>query len=168
MELIDKNSILWNYLSEGQQGLIAEGELLANDLDLHPDFRKVSDYSYLVFPFAKAYEGFIKKLLLDLDLITEADYYGEEIRVGRILNPHFINQKSVYGKMCLNSGVDPVSEKLWKMWKKGRNEVFHYFPHNFRKLEYSEALEIIREMLDVMTEAVSRCNIQLNGKSIVS
>jgi len=162
MELIDKNSVLWKYMSEGQRGLMEEGEILVNDLDLHPDYRKVSDYSYLVFPFAKAYEGFIKQLLLDLDLITEAEYYSDDIRIGKILNPRFIkNKKSVYGKMCLNSGRDPVSDRLWNIWKRGRNQVFHYFPHNFRKLDYSEAIEIIKEIIDGMHEAVGRCSVEI-------
>jgi len=72
MEIINKNSTLWSYLGENIQGLVKDGEKL---LDLaNPEGAPVSDYSYLVFPFSKAYEGFLKKLFLDTGVISEKDF----------------------------------------------------------------------------------------------
>ena len=55
-----------------------------------------------------------------------------------------------------------MADRLWKMWKKGRNLVFHYFPHNFRKLSFEEASEIIDDLVNVMADAVDVC--RFSGK----
>lgn len=122
---------------------------------------KVSDYSYLVFPFSKAYEGFLKKFFLDLGMIREDEYYGDEIRIGRILNPVFKRKGfSVFRKLKRrNSGSGEAAERLWAIWKRGRNLVFHYFPHNFRSLAFNEAVEVIKELIAAMSEAVERCGV---------
>lgn len=156
MEVISKDSTLWKYLEEDLKGLILDGEHLITQ----ENRAGVSDYSYLVFPFSKAYEGFLKRFFLDLDLIREDEYYGDTIRIGRILNPLFIKKKfSVYKRLRGMPGTEDVAEKLWDIWKRGRNLVFHYFPHNFRKLSYEEALEIISELIEAMNLAVMRCKL---------
>lgn len=159
MEVLNKNSALWTYLSENQRGLILDGEQLLDEVE---DFNaKVYDYSFVVFPFAKAYEGFLKQFFLDLRLIREDEYYGDEIRIGRILNPNYMKkQKNVYYKICGPSQQSTVmANKLWTIWKKGRNQVFHYFPHNFRKLSKEEALILIQEFIDAMDDVLTKCDL---------
>ncbi len=159
VEIIQKDSVLWGYLQEDIKGLIIDGERLLN-LPLERD-KRVSDFSYLVFPFAKAYEGFLKKLFLDMDVIDERDFYGDEIRVGRILSPRYRKSHSnQFGRMCLKetNKVD-LADELWETWHRGRNRVFHYFPHNFRRLSYEEALDIVQEIGERMEEAVGICDL---------
>ena len=155
MQIIKRDSKLWNYLPEEIQGLIEDGEHLM--VDCHSLTGKVSDYSYLVFPFAKAYEGFLKNFFLDLGLIKEDEFYGDDIRIGRILNPIFMEKAfSVYKKLKKVRGVDErVPGMLWESWKKGRNQVFHYFPHNFRRLSKEEAAEIINDFIQAMEAAAA-------------
>lgn len=157
MQLVDRTSKLWEYLSEELRGLIQDGEVLLDHADANRNI--ISDYSYLVFPFSKAYEGFLKMFYLDLNLIREDEYFSDDIRIGRILNPDYIrDNEHIYKNSCLlRNGGSSLSARLWNIWKKGRNRVFHYFPHNFRKLNYEEALEIINELINAMTEAVGRC-----------
>ena len=161
MQVLTRNSVLWDYLSSEQKGLVEDGELLVEYAHKMP--HGISDYSYLVFPFSKAYEGFLKKLFLDMHLMRPEDYYGEDIRIGKILNPHFIKEHgSVYNRVCkgvAENGENIVAERLWKTWKKGRNLVFHYFPHNFRRLSYEEAKEIIEEIIGSMSFAVDKCDL---------
>lgn len=155
MEVIDKTFPVWKYMSENQQGLILDGEALINEA--LKDKLAISDYSYLVFPFAKCYEGFLKQVFLDLQLIREEDFYGDDIRIGRILNPHYKHSSSVYSKLCENKKAGKaLASKLWETWREGRNRVFHYYPHNFRRLNYTEAMEIIEMLVDAMNEAVER------------
>lgn len=160
MEIVDRSSELWSYLTEELKGLIEDGELLfdhASKVHNH-----VSDYSYLVFPFSKCYEGFLKRLFLDLDLIREDEYYGDEIRIGRILNPRFIDDHgNVFSSLCSASGErgKAVATRLWKIWKRGRNQVFHYWPHNYRKLDLNEAQEIVTELVSAMNETVQSCKL---------
>jgi len=160
MDIIDKNTHVWGYLTDELKGLVSDGELLISHAQETPERHKVSDYSYLVFPFAKAYEGFLKKLFLDLKVIKESDYYGDEIRIGKLLNPYYRKKDSVYGRLCADkrSGKE-LAERLWAIWRKGRNQVFHYYPHNFRRLTYNEAMDIVLEFVDAMYAAVSRCEI---------
>lgn len=163
MQVIDRESALWDYLTDDLQGLIEDGEKLIDHAKKHGE-NDATDFSYLVFPFSKAYEGFLKRLFLDLDLIKEDEYYGDDIRIGRLLNPHFMKDHgNVFDKLCSSAGNGTeIAENLWVIWKKGRNRVFHYFPHNFRRLDYDEALEIINELVGAMGLAVTRCEINGN------
>ncbi len=164
MYSIDKNSFFWNYLSLGQKGLIEEGLYLLEDLRDHPDIN-ISDYSYIVFPFAKAYEGFLKKLFLDCGFITQKQYESDHFRIGRALNPYLeksLRFESVYDKIISFCGDKLLADQLWNMWKRGRNLVFHYFPHNLKALTFQEADVIISEMLDVMQKAVKECRLEKN------
>ena len=153
MQVVKRNSKLWKYLSEELRGLIEDGEGLLTEC--HSLSGKISDYSYLVFPFAKAYEGFLKHFFLDLGLITDAEFFGDDIRIGKILNPYFMKQPfSVYTKLKHHHGDEEIPRQLWEIWIKGRNQVFHYFPHNFRKLSRTEAAEIIDGFVRAMTLGV--------------
>ncbi|MBU0649720.1 hypothetical protein KJ605_00740 [Patescibacteria group bacterium] len=170
MQLIARNTVLWNYLSCEQKGLVEDGELLIEQAHKMP--RGVSDFSYLVFPFSKAYEGFLKKLFLDMRLMRPEDYYGEDIRIGKILNPHFTKEHgSVYNRVCksgVSNGENLVAAKLWETWKKGRNLVFHYFPHNFRRLSYDEAKQLIEDIIYAMNFAMEKCELPVFQAESVS
>lgn len=159
MQVVERSSVLWSYFPSEIKGLIEDGEKLLEDAKKYP--AKVSDYSYLVFPFSKAYEGFLKKFLLDLKLIKDDEYYGDDIRIGKILNPYYIKEhQNVFNKVCEKSDDGKqVAHRLWKIWKRGRNQVFHYFPHNFRKLDYKESLDIVKELIGSMDEAVNKCDL---------
>lgn len=159
MHVINRRNSLWVYLPKDIKGLLIDGELLVHHAEAIP--HKVSDYSYLVFPFAKAYEGFLKKLFLDLDFIKEDEFYGDDIRIGRILNPYYIQEnENLFGKLCAKAADGQAfAERMWAIWRRGRNQVFHYFPHNFRKLSYEEAMDIVNELLDVMDAAIVSCDL---------
>jgi hypothetical protein len=161
MELIKRDSVLWNYLSEEIRGLIDDGELLADLIHNEKNKDGVSDYSFLVFPFAKAYEGFLKKFLLDSKLIQPEDYYSDDIRIGRILNPRYEKETvNVFKRICAHPKVGAnVPHILWEAWKSGRNLVFHYFPHNFRRLSYDEAQGIITKIIHAMETAINLCEL---------
>jgi hypothetical protein len=168
MNLIDRDSDLWNYLTPELRGLIEDGERLFKHTDEAKERVAVSDFSFLVFPFAKAYEGFMKKLFLDTDVITHEDYYGDEIRIGRLLNPSYIAEHRGRYKGLRDHSVEKkdFARELWNMWKEGRNLVFHYFPHNFRKLSYEDALEIVMGFVGVMEEAVKRFGVVGGGEMV--
>ncbi len=161
MQILDKNSILWFYLSEDLKGLILDGESLLDHATKH-NGDHTSDFSYMVFPFSKAYEGFLKQLLLDLNLIREDEYYGDDIRIGRLLNPGFMkDHESIFENLCgKNKQGKQLAAKLWDSWKRARNQVFHYFPHNFRRLSYEEASQLIKDIAESMEAAVLNCDIK--------
>lgn len=143
---------LSEYLSEGQNGLIDTGIHLWEDLTHHPDLR-VTDFSYLVFPFAKAYEGFLKQWMRDDGYIRPGDYENDHFRIGKSLNPSLEKQfrsESVYDQIIERTRDKGFADRLWNTWKRGRNLVFHYFPHNLKALSREEAESIIRDILGAM------------------
>jgi hypothetical protein len=161
MEIVSRSSSLWRYLTPEIKGLISDGEAVLGMAERYKSDPEITDYSFIVFSFAKAYEGFLKKFLLDSGLIKEGEYYGDDLRIGRVLNPHYISQKgNIFSKICDRSkGGREFSTNLWRMWKRGRNTVFHYFPHNFRKLEYEEALKISEELIEAMERTLNHCDV---------
>lgn len=69
------------YLQPPERELIQISlELLAREERLNSSF---SDYSFIVFPFAKAYEGFLKKFFYDMSLISRDVYESHRFRIGR-------------------------------------------------------------------------------------
>ena len=158
----DKNSAFWQYLSAGQKGLIEEGLYILGLTKDHPD-TNIADYSYLVFPFAKAYEGFLKQLFLDLEFISKAEYESDRFRIGKALNPYLekrLQQYSIYNKVVYLLGNHELADELWRVWKTGRNLIFHYFPHNLKALSLKEAESVISDILNVMQRAVIECKVR--------
>lgn len=152
--MISPGSLLWRYVSPQQQNLLRDGELLLSDRKLHPS-EHLSDYSYLVFPFAKAYEGFLKQLFKDLGIITDREYRSDHFRVGKVLSPNLVRRlggRSAYAQLASRFG-EKLAHELWETWKQGRNLVFHYFPHNYRALSYEEASALTDDITRTMAEA---------------
>ena len=139
MDLNLENKIWWNYIEEDLQELLVASEFLANVVkswggDLPQVSKVFHDYSFVVFPSAKAYEGFLKKVFLDMGFITEADYHGKRFRIGKALNPFLENdireKESVYDKIVNHCGGKKLADKLWEAWTEARNVVFHWFPED--------------------------------------
>ena len=154
---IKKNSYLWQYLSKPQQDLIKEGEYLCNEVMSDGKYN-FNDYSFMVFPFAKAYEGFLKQLLLDVGFISRLDYISDHFRLGKVLSVNLVSKlgdRSVYKKIVDHSGKD-LADQIWDTWKNCRNQVFHYFPHNLRSLSFNDAAIIIDQILTTMADALSQ------------
>ena len=149
-----KYSGLFRYLSSEQKGLIEDSYKL-----LRLAKRKkiaFTDYSFLVFPAAKSYEGFLKKLFLGLGIITEDQYKSDHFRIGKALNPFIephLKTESFYNQICSHFGVE-VTNQLWDSWKKGRDLIFHYFPHRKTCLDISGAEQLLDQLLEVMDKAV--------------
>ncbi len=138
-----------------QTKLLRDGKRLLNWIKNKPDKNGFSDYSFVVAPFAKAYEGFLKRFFLKLGLITERDYNSDRFRVGKVLNPALRDKKwSVFRKLEeYHQTGERLAEHLWQAWKTGRNLIFHYFPHNLHRLSLKEAEERINVILAAMQEA---------------
>lgn len=149
----------WNYIEEDLQELLKESFRL-----LRFPWEKYHDYSFVVFPAAKAYEGFLKKLFLDLKFITEDDYYGKHFRIGKALNPslprEIRNEHWVYKKVTNYCGGSELADKLWDTWRLSRNLVFHWFPDEKNAITLSEAEERINLIIEAIDSAFKECRIR--------
>lgn len=116
-----------------------------------------SDYSFVVFPAAKAYEGFLKKLFFDLGFITEEQYQGRRFRVGKALNPELEHdlrvKEGVYDRLVSYCGGEELAGKLWEAWKSCRNSIFHWFPNEKSALSLEDAKARIQTIIAVISEA---------------
>jgi len=159
--LVFKTSDFWFYLSQNQKDLINEGLYLMNDVIKNHAYH-FKDYSFLVFPFAKAYEGFLKQLFLDVKFISHLDYISDHLRLGKLLSPNLVNklkERSLYKKIKDKAGQE-LADKIWNAWKLGRNQVFHYYPHNLKALTFSQAENIIDNILLVMEESYGKLKVK--------
>ncbi len=165
-ELVDRQSELWKYLLQEQREIVEDCERLIEDAHLHP--KMLTDYSYIVFPMAKVYEGFLKKFLLDTELISESQYESNHFRIGKVLNPNLpdhLRIEGLYEKICSHVGRPDLADRFWQTWKRGRNLLFHYFPGNLQRITLTEAMEIAQEIGSTMGLAVTACKLPLNQDS---
>jgi hypothetical protein len=169
MDLKLENKVWWNYVEADLQELLVASEFLVNVVkswggDLPSGSRVFHDYSFVVFPAAKAYEGFLKKLFLDLGFISNEDYSGKRFRIGKALNPflddRFRNKESVYDKIVKHCGGKELADELWDAWTKGRNLVFHWFPEDKRAVSFTEAEEKIKLIINAMDRAFEGCRVR--------
>lgn len=158
----------WNYLEEDLQELLEESFLILETMkgmgaDLPAGRQKFHDYSFVVFPAAKAYEGFLKKLFLDLNLITDEDYYGKHFRIGKALNPSLpkeIRHEGIYDKIVKHFQGHELADALWDTWRLSRNIVFHWFPNEKNAITLSEA----EERIGMIIGAIDKAYAGFNGK----
>lgn len=157
---ISHGSALWQYMSEKQQALAEDGAFLWEDSFRHEN-SEPTDYSYLVFPFAKLFEGFLKQLFLDLSYISANEYYSDKYRIGKAISPNLVDKlgpRSAYGRLRDAYGKD-LATRVFHAWKEGRNLVFHYFPHNYRALTRQQAGSLISNLIETMEALVQRTHV---------
>lgn len=140
------------YLSTNQVGLIEDLESILNRLQ---ETDHITDYSFLVAPAAKCYEGYLKDFFLKIGIMSQVEYNGERYRVGKTLNPSLRYTKySVFRKLSdIHEKGEELAEILWDAWKYGRNEIFHYFPQNLKRITRAEAEDRIDKILDAIVKS---------------
>jgi hypothetical protein len=119
----------------------------------------LSDYTFVVFPMAKAYEGFIKKFLYQLGVLDQVWYLSTTFRIGRALNPDLpAHQRDAHwlyddvANMCTHA----VAKQLWDTWLSCRNHLFHYIPEgSFETTTLPEAKLKLLKLSETMTAAIS-------------
>src|SRR3989344_8795533 len=151
----------WDYIHEDLRELLKEANLLEDKVGKWNE--KFHDYSFIVFPAAKAYEGFLKTLFRDLGFISDEDYFGKRFRIGKALNPsleHSIREEeSVYDKLVNFCGGKDLADNLWETWKEWRNLLFHWFPNEKSAITFEEARLRIDKILATMDLAFKECKI---------
>jgi hypothetical protein len=163
-----ENRPWWSYLGEDLQKLISTSEFIYRVVeswgaDLPGGKNKFDDYSFVVFPAAKAYEGFLKKLFFDLKFITEEDYYGKHFRIGKALNPSLpkeLRREGVYDKIVQYCGGTQLADDLWEAWRLSRNLTFHWFPNEKNAITLTEAGERVEMIVHAIDVAFEGCKIK--------
>lgn len=157
--------IWWRYLGHDLQELLNEAQFLLEDarhIEAH-------DFSFVIFPAAKAYEGFLKKLFYELGFINDEDYFGKHFRIGKSLNPNLpkgIRTKEVYGSLVKHTGTHELADNLWETWRVCRNLTFHWFPDEKNAITLPEAKQGIDMIINSIDKAFTECNI-IDSNSVI-
>lgn len=153
--------VWWNYLTENQRDLLSQSQILfeREERDNRDHFH---DYAFALFPAAKAYEGFLKKLFYDLGVITNEQYNSNHFRVGRALNPdlpvRFRGRDWVYDRLGIYCNKE-TPNMLWDTWRRSRNLVFHWFPRHKNFVTLAQARERYQMILSAIDLAFTECKI---------
>ncbi|MFZ5933223.1 MAG: hypothetical protein ACOYT7_04075 [Patescibacteria group bacterium] len=151
----------WSYVEEDIRELLLTAELLATKIEGWEE--KLHDYAFVVFPAAKAYEGFLKKLFLDMGFISAEEYFGKRFRIGKALNPSLERElrgkESVYDRVVEFCQGPKLANKLWETWKNCRNLTFHWFPKERNAITFAEAKEKVEMIIAAMDAAFKECKI---------
>jgi hypothetical protein len=163
----------WEYIGSDLQNLLIASQSLINwveswELDNSGKKPEFYDYSFIVFPAAKAYEGFLKKIFLDLGFITQEDYFGKHFRIGRSLNPSLpkdVRRVEVYEKIVNHCGGHELADNLWETWSVCRNLTFHWFPDEKNSITLTEAITRVNMILNAFDAATEKCKINYAQES---
>lgn len=156
-----EKKVWWGYIEEDLRDLFRESFLLSEMSGFEKG--KFRDYSFVVFPAAKAFEGFLKKLFLDMGFISSEDFWGKRFRIGKALNPNLDTQfhhEGVYDKIVNHCGGKELADQLWHTWTLSRNSVFHWFPKEKNALSLDEARTRIDMIIEAMDAATAECKIK--------
>lgn len=153
---LQENTQWYQYLDGCQKELVRVSFSL---LDKKNELASLNDFSFIVFPMAKAYEGFLKKVFYDLQLINKETYEGRRFRIGRALNPDVNGYQRdeywLYDDVERRFGKQ-LARQLWDTWLDCRNRIFHYFPDCDQFLKFNEATEKIKLMEETMQAVASQ------------
>lgn len=144
------------YLSPIQQELVELSiALYEREIELASDF---PDYSFVLFPLSKTYEGFLKKYLYEINVIDKKVYEGRRFRIGRALNPD-ISEKHrdeywLYDDVAERCGED-MAREIWDAWLECRNRVFHFFPKDGVTMSLAEVENRMQQLFAAMRAAVA-------------
>lgn len=140
------------FLPPQQKSLILDVQTILNRLK---QFDHISDYSFLVSPVSKAYEGYLKDFFLKIKIIDRASYHSDRFRVGKTLNPSLRYKRfSIFQKLIdIDDRGEELAETLWTAWKYGRNEIFHYFPNDLKTIDRTNAEERIALVLEAIIKS---------------
>ncbi len=153
----DTTTDFWKYLSQKQRDLINQGDFIRHEV-IEEGKYNFDDYAFMVFPYAKAFEGFFKQLFKDIGFLTQEDYESDYLRLGKLLSPNMVRklgEASLYEKL-VSVGSKDLADKIWDSWRNGRNRVFHYFPNNLEAITLTEAEEKKEMMLETMEYAYDK------------
>lgn len=142
------------YLTANQQALVTTSIQLQARLE---QLGQLDDYAFLIFPASKAYEGFLKQVLLDQGLINQETYRSRRFRIGRALNPDVWPQQRdklwFFDDLLRLYGKD-LADQIWQTWLSCRNHIFHFFPGKKEIITLAQAENCLHQLLDTMAAVV--------------
>lgn len=158
-----EETMWWKYMEPAMQDLMRQSfDLIYVETQRLKSSPPYHDYSFVVFPAAKAYEGFLKTVFRDMKLITNQQFYGDNFRIGRALSPTLPKRYRVgwvYGRLVDYCKGDDLPMAMWDVWKRARNRIFHFFPQHKEHISLNEAEELVKGITTIMDRTLRGCRV---------
>lgn len=130
------------FVDEVPRQLLIQADFLLDREKKFSTNKHIVDYGFLVYPAAKAYEGFLKSFFYRHGLIDSNMYQSENFRIGKAINPDLPDKYRedgwIYDDLARLFG-DDIPARMWATWRKCRNHVFHFKPDKLRLYTLVEA-----------------------------
>ena len=113
----------------------------------------LSDYSCMVLPLAKAYEGVLKKILVRAGFINEADLQeNPDISISRYFNP--VGNNAIFRALKDQARDKTIPHVIYSTYQECRNLILHYDPYRDNRLKTIEDAEFYeRRISDAIKKA---------------
>lgn len=125
------------------------------------------DYSFVVLPMAKAYEGFLKKILVKIELVTELELFqNPDISINKYFNP--IGNNSIFNSLRDKVRDRAIPHLIYTTYQECRNQILHYDPYGNTKLATVEdASFFLRRIEDAIVKAYDTFEEPIEKNTIV-
>jgi hypothetical protein len=113
----------------------------------------VSDYSFLLLPIAKVYEGVLKKILVEKGVIDESVLLeNPSVNVSSYLNP--VGNKNISNLLKDKARDKAIPHVIYSTYQECRNQILHYDQHRDSRIKsFDDAKFYQRRILDAIDKA---------------
>ncbi len=143
------------FIGEDLLDLYEDNRSLLQRYSNHHDgtVEEYSDYSFLVLPIAKVYEGTLKKILVDIGVLKESDLTkNPSINVGKYYNP--VGNNKIFELLKDRSRDKSVPHVIYSTYQECRNQIFHYDQYRDNRLDsYDDAKFYCKRILYAIEKA---------------
>lgn len=111
------------------------------------------DYSFIVFPFAKAYEGILKKILVEANFISEANLLEDpSLSINKYFNP--VGNNKIFTSLKDKTRDKAVPFVIYSTYQECRNQIIHYDSYRDNRIKTLQEAEFyINRIFDAIEKA---------------
>ncbi len=107
----------------------------------------LSDYSFIVFPLAKAYEGILKKILVKTGVLTEAELLqNPNITINRFYNP--LEKGAIYQTLKDKTRDKVIPHVIFSVYQECRNQILHYDQYRDNRIDNIEGAYFFMQRIE--------------------
>ena len=146
----EKDCIKWK--SENFDTFIGKEllELYQDGCDLFTDswkFKTMSDYSFMLLPIAKVYEGVLKEVLVRIGLTKSADWESNPgLSVSKYFNP--VGNEKIFETLQDKARDKTVPHVIYSTYQDCRNKIFHQDSFRDNRIKTVEEADFYRKRIE--------------------
>ena len=129
-------------------------ELYQDSCDLFENvhnFDNMSDYSFVLLPIAKVYEGVLKKVLIVIGLTKLADWESNpNLSVSKYFNP--VGDSRIFEALEDKARDKSVPHIIYSTYQECRNKIFHYDLHRDDRIKTIKDAEFYKKRIEYAIE----------------